>query len=94
MLSEAKPDPISRISIGIANNLRGDAQAPAIVVAIAITTVEIRPRMTIIIFAIISGIAVFGQIPDQHTLAGILIVCSAGLYTFYREQTLRRQAKA
>ena len=51
-------------------------------------------RYTIIIFAIISGIVVFGQIPDQHTLAGILIVCSAGLYTFYREQTLRRQAKA
>ncbi len=51
-------------------------------------------RYTIIIFAIISGIAVFGHIPDGLTMLGILIVCSAGLYTFYREQTLRRQAVA
>ena len=51
-------------------------------------------RYTIIIFAIMSGIAVFGHIPDGLTLTGILIVCSAGLYTFYREQTLRRQVAA
>ena len=51
-------------------------------------------RYTIIIFALISGVLVFGQLPDGIALVGILIVCAAGLYTFYREQTLRRQAAA
>ncbi len=51
-------------------------------------------RYSIIIFAIISGIAVFGHFPDPVTLLGITIVCAAGLYTFYREQTLRRLAAA
>ncbi len=47
-------------------------------------------RYTIIIFAILSGVLVFGQFPDALTLAGTAIVVSAGLYTFYREQSLRR----
>lgn len=47
-------------------------------------------RYSIIIFAIISGMTVFGHFPDPVTLAGIVIVCTAGLYTFHREQTLRR----
>ncbi len=51
-------------------------------------------RYTIIVFTIISGILVFGHVPDGMTLLGILVVCSAGLYTFYREQTLRRRAAA
>ena len=49
-------------------------------------------RYTIIIFAIASGVIVFGHVPDELTMLGILIVCGAGLYTFYREQTLRRLA--
>ncbi len=47
-------------------------------------------RYSIILFAIISGVFVFGHFPDPVTLLGIFIVCAAGLYTFYREQTLRR----
>ncbi len=49
-------------------------------------------RYSIIVFAIFSGVVVFGQLPDGATLAGIVIVCGAGLYTFYREQALRRMA--
>lgn len=49
-------------------------------------------RYTIIPFAIISGVVVFGQFPDALTLLGIAIVVVAGLYTFYREQKLRRLA--
>ncbi len=49
-------------------------------------------RYMIIIFAIISGIMVFGHVPDLMALAGIVIVCAAGLYTFYREQHLRQQS--
>jgi drug/metabolite transporter (DMT)-like permease len=47
-------------------------------------------RYMIIPFAIVSGVVVFGQFPDALTLVGIVIVTLAGLYTFYREQTLRR----
>jgi len=49
-------------------------------------------RYMIIPFAIISGVVVFGQFPDALTLLGIAIVTLAGLYTFYREQKLRRLA--
>lgn len=49
-------------------------------------------RYTIILFAIASGILVFGQFPDVMTLTGTAIVVAAGLYTFYREQSLRRLA--
>ncbi len=49
-------------------------------------------RYTIIIFAIVSGVLVFGHFPDALTLVGTAIVVAAGLYTFYREQSLRRLA--
>jgi drug/metabolite transporter (DMT)-like permease len=51
-------------------------------------------RYTIILFAIVSGILVFNHFPDLPTLAGIVIVAAAGLYTFFREQKLRRLARA
>ncbi len=47
-------------------------------------------RYTIILYSIVSSVFVFGHYPDALTLLGITIVCSAGLYTFYREQKLRR----
>ena len=47
-------------------------------------------RYSIIIFAILSGVMIFGHFPDGLTLVGTAIVVGAGLYTFYREQTLRR----
>jgi drug/metabolite transporter (DMT)-like permease len=47
-------------------------------------------RYTIILFAIASGVLVFGHFPDALTLTGTAIVVAAGLYTFYREQSLRR----
>ena len=50
-------------------------------------------RYAIIIFAILSGVVVFGHFPDPITLVGIVIVCSAGLYTFHREQVRRREAR-
>ncbi|MGE3916164.1 MAG: DMT family transporter [Hyphomicrobiaceae bacterium] len=49
-------------------------------------------RYTIILFAIASGVLVFGHFPDGTTLCGTAIVVAAGLYTFYREQSLRRLA--
>lgn len=51
-------------------------------------------RYSIIPFVILSGIVVFGYLPDATTLMGIAIVVAAGLYTFFREQKLRRLAMA
>ena len=44
-----------------------------------------------IVWAILLGFLIWNQLPDALSLAGILILASAGLYTFYREQQLRRQ---
>lgn len=63
-------------------------------VIIAMRTGEVSAvvpfRYMIILFSIISGVVVFGHFPDALTLLGIAIVTLAGLYTFYREQKLRR----
>ena len=45
-------------------------------------------RYTILIWAILLGIVVFGDIPDAMTLLGSTIVVLTGLYTFYRERRL------
>jgi drug/metabolite transporter (DMT)-like permease len=50
-------------------------------------------RYSIIAFSILSGMLVFSYVPDPLTMLGIFIVAGAGLYTFFREQALRRQAK-
>jgi len=50
-------------------------------------------RYTNLIWAILIGIFVFGDIPDQWTLIGSSIVIAMGLYTFYRERELRLAAQ-
>ena len=47
-------------------------------------------RYTILIWAIVLGIAVFGDIPDGWTLLGAAIVVATGIYTFYRERRVMR----
>ena len=46
-------------------------------------------RYTILIWAMILGFLVFGDVPDALTLIGSAIVVLTGLYAFYREQKLR-----
>jgi drug/metabolite transporter (DMT)-like permease len=46
-------------------------------------------RYSILIWAILIGIVVFGEIPDLAMLAGSAIVVGTGVYAFYREQRLR-----
>lgn len=45
-------------------------------------------RYTILIWAIVSGIVVFGHWPDVWTLTGAAIVVVTGVYTFYRERRI------
>ena len=40
--------------------------------------------------AILLGLLIWNQLPDTLSLVGIAILASAGIYTFYREQKLRR----
>jgi drug/metabolite transporter (DMT)-like permease len=42
-------------------------------------------RYTLIVWAVIAGILVFGDIPDPVAWIGILLIVSSGLYTLYRE---------
>jgi len=43
-----------------------------------------------IVWAILLGFLIWRELPDTLSLGGIAIMVSAGLYTFYREQQLRR----
>jgi drug/metabolite transporter (DMT)-like permease len=45
-------------------------------------------RYTGILWAILLGMAVFGEVPDGWTIAGTAIVVGMGLYTFHRERQL------
>jgi drug/metabolite transporter (DMT)-like permease len=47
-------------------------------------------RYARLIFALILGMAVFGERPDALTLLGAAIIIASGLYTLLREQRLRR----
>ena len=51
-------------------------------------------RYATVLFAILAGYLVWSEVPDGQTLAGILIVIAAGLYTFHRERVRRGAAAA
>ena len=50
-------------------------------------------RYTSMLGAIVLGILLFGDWPDQPTLVGTLIIVSTGIYTFHREKTIGRKTK-
>lgn len=47
-------------------------------------------RYTALLWAILFGYLVFGEVPDTYTLVGSAIVVSMGLYTMYRELKVAR----
>ncbi len=49
-------------------------------------------RYTRLVFAMVIGIAIFGEDPDALTWAGAAVIIASGLYTFVREAQLRRRA--
>ncbi|MEO1017491.1 MAG: DMT family transporter [Pseudomonadota bacterium] len=50
-------------------------------------------RYSVLIWAIMLGFLVFGDIPDIWMLTGSAIVVSTGLYTFHREMVLTRSVR-
>ena len=51
-------------------------------------------RYTIIIWAVISGLLVWGEVPDTLMVVGTLIIIATGVYTFHRERLLAMRATA
>ncbi len=49
-------------------------------------------RYTILLWSILLGIVMFGDIPDTFTIVGSTIIVATGIYTFYREQKVQRGA--
>ena len=45
-------------------------------------------QYTMIVWAVIFGYVMFGDIPDWQTIAGAAIIIGAGIYIFWREQKL------
>ena len=46
-------------------------------------------RYSIMIFAIISGVAVFGEFPDRIATLGMILIVATGLYAAHREARLK-----
>jgi len=51
-------------------------------------------RYTSLLWAIVLGLVVFGDLPDGWTFLGAAIVVGAGLFTLWRERRLRRAGAA
>lgn len=50
-------------------------------------------RYTNVLFAIVSGIAVFGEFPDALAITGMALIVASGLYAIHREAMLKRNAR-
>ena len=48
-------------------------------------------QYSMIVWAVIFGFAVWGDVPSPATLIGAAIIIGAGLYIFLREQKLGRE---
>jgi drug/metabolite transporter (DMT)-like permease len=51
-------------------------------------------RYAAMLFALMWGYVIFGEIPDRTTWVGIAIVVAAGVYTFHRESVRKRELAA
>jgi drug/metabolite transporter (DMT)-like permease len=58
---------------------------------LAPASVVVPYQYTLIVWAIVLGYTVFGDVPDLLTLIGAVIIVVAGLYIFWREQKGREQ---
>ncbi|MEM9012954.1 MAG: DMT family transporter [Pseudomonadota bacterium] len=49
-------------------------------------------RYSILIWALILGALVFGEVPDGWTIAGSVLIVATGLFTFFRERQMARRS--
>jgi drug/metabolite transporter (DMT)-like permease len=58
---------------------------------LAAASVVVPYQYTLIVWAIVLGYGVFGDVPDPFTLLGGAVIIAAGLYIFWREQMQGRR---
>jgi len=58
---------------------------------LAPASVVVPYQYSMIVWAVIFGFAVFGDVPSPATIVGAAIIIGAGLYIFLREQKLGRE---
>ena len=61
---------------------------------LAPASVVVPYQYSMIVWAVIFGLVVFGDVPSPATLAGAAIIIGAGLYIFLRERSLGREEGA
>lgn len=49
-------------------------------------------RYSVILWAILLGLVIFGELPEPSAFVGIALVVASGVYTIHREQVRRREA--
>jgi drug/metabolite transporter (DMT)-like permease len=59
---------------------------------LAPASVVVPYQYSIIVWAVVFGYAVFGDVPNLATLAGAAIIIGAGLFIFFREQKVAKRA--
>jgi drug/metabolite transporter (DMT)-like permease len=66
----------------------------AIIIAYRGTDVSIVSgyRYSIVVFALILGFLIWGDVPDLWSMLGSLLIVGSGLYTLHRERVRRREA--
>ena len=58
---------------------------------LAPASVVVPYQYSLIVWAVMFGYAVFGDVPSIATIAGAAIIIGAGLYIFLRERDLGRE---
>ena len=61
---------------------------------LAPASVVVPYQYTLILWGVLFGWRFFGDVPDAYTLAGSAIIVAAGLYIFWREQTVTQREPA
>ena len=61
---------------------------------LASASVVVPYQYTLIVWSVLFGWSMFGELPDAYTITGAAIITAAGLYIFWREQVTARQAPA
>ena len=59
---------------------------------LASASVVVPYQYTLILWAVLFGWLMFGELPDAYTIVGAAIIVAAGLYIFWREQAAAREA--
>jgi drug/metabolite transporter (DMT)-like permease len=61
---------------------------------LASASVVVPYQYTLIIWSVVFGWQMFGELPDAYTIGGAVIIVAAGLYIFWRERVVARQTPA